>query len=327
MRSETTGKSMTLSETLSTDDLAAVIARRRKEVTIIAQQRGKIDAYNNQSPDKDASDLGSIARRKLAELGMLEKYEESLKMTDEQKTAQAAQRENQRHGDLNPEIYDCPLCLNRGYIAKAEGTDIVRYKCKCMGTRRTIRRIKASGLEAAIDEYRFENFDTNEPFQRDMKDKAVRYLAEKGAWFMVCGQSGCGKTHICTAIVRQKIKHSHDVIYMPYRDEIVRIKQSVTDAEAYQKRMEQLKRVDTLYIDDLFKGKIGEADINAMYELLGYRYSNHLDTIISTEVSVDRIIAIDEAIAGRIYERCGKGEYVMQIGADIKKNYRLKKAG
>lgn len=258
---------------------------------------------------------------------MLEKYEESLNMTDEQKAAQAAERENRQRGNLDPEIYDCPLCLNRGYIAHAEGTEIVRYKCKCMTTRRTIRRIKASGLETAIDEYRFENFDTVEPFQREMKDKAIRFLAEKDKWFLTCGQSGCGKTHICTAIVRQKIKHGHDVIYMPYRDEIVRIKQAVTDGDAYQKRMEQLKRVDTLYIDDLYKGKIGEADINAMYELIGYRYSNHLDTIISTEVSLDGIIKIDEAIAGRIYERCGKGKYVVQICADIRKNYRLGKAG
>ena len=81
-----------------------------------------------------------------------------------------------------------------------------------------------------------------------------------------------------------------------------------------------------MYIDDLFKPvslniQPTQGELRRAKDLIDYRYRNKLTTIISTEISIEDICAIDEAIGGRIYEMC-KDYYVHITGKD--KNYRLR---
>jgi DNA replication protein DnaC len=119
---------------------------------------------------------------------------------------------------------------------------------------------------------------------------------------------------------------------MLWRDDIVKIKGAVTDSEEYSKMIDEFKRVDVLYIDDLFKTgkdmyntvqKPTAADVNVAFEIINFRYNNPgLLTIISSELSEDELIDIDEAIGGRIYERAK----AFTIGKDRSRNYRIRRA-
>lgn len=246
-------------------------------------------------------------------------------MTPEQRAERRVALINSEQGDMDASVVDCPVCKNKGFVADARGVEIVHVDCKCMVRRRAMRRMKASGLQDIIGACRLDNFKADEPFQREMKSAAERFLSDGGCGMLMSGQSGCGKTHICTAVCGQLIKRGHDVIYMPYRDEIMRIKQAAREADEYQPRMQQLKTVDVLYIDDLFKGDIKPADINAMYELIGYRDRAGLTTIISTELTIGELTHVDEAIAGRIVKMCGgRNGYIAQVAKDASKNYRMR---
>lgn len=77
-----------------------------------------------------------------------------------------------------------------------------------------------------------------------------------------------------------------------------------------------------LLIDDLYKGKITETDINIMFEIVNYRYLNNLPMIISSEHSIEKLLCIDEAIASRIYQM--SKSHVAQIENDFSNNYRMK---
>ena len=70
------------------------------------------------------------------------------------------------------------------------------------------------------------------------------------------GQSGAGKTHLCTAVTVHYIRKGKEARYMLWRDEIAQIKAIVTDSAAYAARMDALKKTPVLYIDDLFKGSL-----------------------------------------------------------------------
>ena len=85
--------------------------------------------------------------------------------------------------------------------------------------------------------------------------------------------------------------------------------------------MQPYKNVLCLYIDDLFKGGASEADIKLAFELIDHRYRNKYITIISTELLPNELIAIDEAVAGRIFEKSKNHRIV--IGRDSAKNQRL----
>ena len=51
----------------------------------------------------------------------------------------------------------------------------------------------------------------------------------------------------------------------------------------------------------------------------------NLLTILSTEWTLDQIVRMDEALGGRIRERCGS--YIVQIEKKDGRNYRLRKRG
>lgn len=75
-------------------------------------------------------------------------------------------------------------------------------------------------------------------------------------------------------------------------------------------------------MDDLFKGKINESDINIVFEIINYRYLNHLPIIVSTEFTTERLLAFDEGVGSRIYEMCKA--YIVEIEKSRENNYRLR---
>ena len=244
---------------------------------------------------------------------------------------------NNTVGDRDKEDgYNCPLCKNKGFIAKLT-EDNGRYShcftdCKCVEIRNSIMRMKRSGLKDIIKDYTFDKFEDTEPWQKTLKSAAMEYAKNPEGWFFLGGQSGCGKTHLCTAACREFLLKGKSVQYMLWRDDVTKLKSAVTDAEEYGKLIDRYKTADVLYIDDLFKtGKVDKgfqkptaADINVAFEILNFRYNNPaLLTIISSELSEDELLDIDEATGGRIYERAKKA---FSIAEDRKKNYRIKGA-
>ena len=121
---------------------------------------------------------------------------------------------------------------------------------------------------------------------------------------------------------------------MMWEEEAPELKSMVNDAEAYQTRMNRLKNVDVLYIDDFFSGKKernGEtitptaADVRLAREILNHRYVNGQTTIISSEWYSMEVFEIDNALGGRIVEMCGP--HCLNIKRSPEKNYRLKLGG
>lgn len=228
---------------------------------------------------------------------------------------------------------DCPQCLNRGDLAiPSEDGAIAFQECSCMKARRSVWKMEKSGLKNVIKEMTFDRFQANEPWQQNIKEKAMVYADSMTGWLLFCGQVGSGKTHLCTAVCRHRLLAGDEVRYMPWRDEIARLKALALDDEERRKLIDELKTAQILYIDDLFKsGRAADgssnptgADVSIAFEIIDHRYRNHLTTIVSTEKTPQELIEIDEATASRIIERA-KG-YTIQISRNPGRNYRLRDA-
>lgn len=180
-----------------------------------------------------------------------------------------------------------------------------------------------------MTKHTFTNFEVwNETSQR-AKDTAVAYYTdfkeirnERKNSILLCGQVGSGKTHLSVALGLNFLKQKIKVVYMPYRDVITKIKQNMLDQEYYIKTLSKYQLCEVLLIDDLFKGKINESDINIVFEIINYRYLNFLPIIVSSEFSIERLLNFDEAVGSRIYEM--SKDYVVEIEKDMRNNYRLK---
>ena len=223
--------------------------------------------------------------------------------------------------------HDCPKCLNRGNIAipKEDGGVSVR-ECDCMKIRRCVWAMEKSGLKNVIRDYTFEAYHDTDNWQIAIKHGAMAYADNPAGWLLFCGQSGSGKTHLCTAICRHRLLSGDEVSYMPWRDKIAELKAMSLDNEHRAAIIKGFKTAQILYIDDLYKVADGSrptpADIGLAFEIINYRYINHLTTIVSTEKTPQELVEIDEATGSRIIEVAGGNVY--SIGRDQKRNYRLR---
>lgn len=255
-------------------------------------------------------------------------------MTEQERMELNAKGFNEAAGVLNEQDgYNCGKCRNKGMIMRAVERNgqwsTVARDCKCMKVRNCIRLMKRSGLKDIIKDYTFDKYEAPEPWQQAIKAAAMEYAGTLDGWFFIGGQSGAGKTHICTAICREFLLAGKEVVYMLWRDDAVKLKALTNEAEQREEMLNRFKRAEILYIDDLFKtGKAPDGDkqrptvgdVNLAFEILNFRYNEKLPTVISSECTVDDLLDIDEATAGRIIEK----SKAVNLKPDRSRNYRLK---
>ncbi len=228
---------------------------------------------------------------------------------------------------------DCPKCKNKGFVMLTrEDGSLVSRECSCMTMRRCVWRMERSGLKDVIKNYTFERFEATEDWQKKILKAATDYAKTPEGWFLIYGQSGSGKSHLCTAICRELLLKGKQVVYAAWRQEIAEIKGMSLDADRRTEKLNELKTAEVMYIDDLFKtgaGTDGEArptsaDISLAFEILNARYTSRRPTIISTEFFLEQLLALDEATTGRMIEMA-KG-HILAIGKKPGRNYRLRGA-
>lgn len=223
---------------------------------------------------------------------------------------------------------ECPICRGLG-VVKAVIDGVERWgNCVCVKENIAMEQLQRTGIAESIKKYTFDSFQTPEEWQEVLKQSALQFLNEKEKWFFVGGQVGCGKTHICTAIVGELFKRGKTAKYMLWTNEIVKLKANKMNAEEYQRLIEPFLTTEVLYIDDFFKTEKGkspsESDIKTAFEIINYRYVNsNLITILSCEKTIGELMEIDEAVGSRIYQKTK--EYGMIISRGKDRNWRMRK--
>ena len=232
---------------------------------------------------------------------------------------------NQTSGKLNErDGYSCPSCNNRGDRWIISDGEILSQNCPdCTSIRKSIWLLKKSGLSDKT----FDNFVVSEEWQRQLVAASKKFVQEdSGKWLYISGQSGSGKTHICTSVLKEFIFCCHkESLLFEWAEKAKELKRYINDP-TYDDKLSVYKSVPVLYIDDFLKVKRGEtptaADINLAFELLDYRDRKSLTTIISSEFFINNVVSFDEALGSRIKFRAR--EYSLEIGRDARKNFRLK---
>lgn len=196
--------------------------------------------------------------------------------------------------------------------------------CKCVNAAITKQTIKQSGLADEIKNKTFSSYVTSDSWQQKIKDMAIDYLNTIAngdrKWFFIGGQSGAGKTHICTAIANRFLKKNYNLRYMSWVQDIRQMKMDFND----NNKINEFKTCEILYIDDLFKGSDNPSsyDKSLAFEIINYRENNRLITIISSEMTSFKLKNIDEAIYSRI--KLNAGKYAIDIPADANRNRRVR---
>ena len=217
---------------------------------------------------------------------------------------------NQSRGSLTG--YDCPKCRNKGSIAYLQDGVEMHRICECMAIRQNQSNITQSGLAETIRTKTFDAYQCKEDWQTALQ------------WLYIGGQSGAGKTHLCTAVCGVLLQRGLQVRYEMWQT----IFRDLSQFATRQERFHQLTQAQVLYIDDFLKpigGNVSDTnpkEISIAFELLNERYTRNMVTIISSERIFRDLLAADKALAGRIKERCGG--YLFAIMRSDEKNWRLR---
>lgn len=221
----------------------------------------------------------------------------------------------------------CDSCQN-GTITRRENGMIFSRQCRCMTIAFSRHLLEMCGLDKLAERCTFASYIPRENWQQGVKKKAQEYAANwRRSSFFISGPTGCGKTHICTAICNKAVQEGASLRYLRWVEDGTRLKGIVTDAAAYKKEMDALAECDLLYIDDMFKTDCSSADLRLAYELINSRYIAGKPVVISSERSLSYIGGLKgrdgEAVAGRIFEMCEKGRFCLAVSGEGK-NQRLR---
>ena len=236
---------------------------------------------------------------------------------------------NKRVGNLTG--YDCKVCLNKGYTYIEVDDELRTKDCECLRERKILSNLKSNGLLNDFNIKTLENFKTPFKWQKTTKNKALEYLKTvNNEWFLICGVTGSGKTHIATAVSVELIKQGYDYHYTKFSIDLPRIAQGLNNFNddvkvRAEQELKRLEEVDLLYIDDLLKVNkyTEEVVFQTLFTLINQRYINNKRTILTTERSLNDLINFDEAITGRIIERA-KGFIIDETKGGKENNYRLR---
>lgn len=240
------------------------------------------------------------------------------------------------------QTYECAKCKDQtGYIGFDKGKE-VWIRCTCITWRRVKRLMKSSEITDEFKRLGFQNFKTADKPDviKDAHECSRMYYqsfdsikSNRNNSIALLGQPGAGKTHLLMAIANNLLQKKHiPVLYFPFVEGFGDLKD---DFNALEEKLERMKTVDVLFIDDLFKpvtvptkeGRLKkpratEWQVEQMYAVINYRYLNHLPVMVSSELTVDELCDIDEALGTRIYQMCQ--DFTVVIKGDRKQlNHRL----
>lgn len=255
--------------------------------------------------------------------GVLERIRKASMSTQKANTENLATKTNKEQKNS----YSCDICKDTTWIFDDTGKVIDR--CRCYEIIKVREQWEASGLKTDDLDKTFKSYEPWNNLTKNMKGVTTNYYLRfkdiektKHNSILLCGQPGAGKTHLSIALANNFIKKdSKRVVYMPYRSVITNLKQNILDKEYYKRIVSRYQIAEILLIDDLYKGKVNETDINIMFEIINHRYINKLPIICSTEYLVEEMLSFDEAIGSRIYEMAK--DFIVEIKGQ-ENNYRLR---
>lgn len=221
---------------------------------------------------------------------------------------------------------DCPKCRNKGVIAHlGEDYEMISRECECMPMRRSFQRMAQSGLGQLLERCTFDSFETTQDWQAHAKERVMAYVQQdSNRWLYVAGQSGCGKTHLCTAVCKALMLQGLAVKYVLWRDLYHELQSMQYRYEDYRRKMQELAGAQVLYVDDFLKNldkSTQGRELSIAFELINARYAAGRRTVISSELFLTEVVNLDAATGGRISESA-KG-FIVQMNRADGRNYRI----
>ena len=186
------------------------------------------------------------------------------------------------------------------------------------------QRLQRSGLTEWQSRQTFETYEHAGAKPEVISAKAKAILAAKNKTSLVlAGKPGTGKTHLAIAIAIDVMKSGRNAIVKTVPDLLDELARADWEHDDFFGLRQKFRDVSCLVLDDLGKEKSTPKKLEYLYQIIDYRYSHGLQTIITTNAyDMNELVNNDNAkviepIVSRLLQN---GEWVTIREAE---NHRL----
>lgn len=226
------------------------------------------------------------------------------------------------HSNLAGDV-DCPICHGLGYVRRdlpIGHPDFGRLQiCTCRQgqvAEQIHQKLFAISNLDNLQHLTFENFQPRGrvglgPWQADSLERAynqAQQFAQKvEGWLLLQGGFGCGKTHLAAAIANFTVGIGVPTLFITVPDLLDALRFAYDDPEStFEQRFEEIRTAPLLIMDDFGTQNATSWAQEKLFQILNYRYINHLPLVVTTNLLL-------EQIEGRIRSRLEDPELVTRV--------------
>lgn len=239
--------------------------------------------------------------------------------------------------DYLDDIYTCKLCKDKGFLDSKP--------CECYKKIELEEGTKLSNLYHLMKKENFDNFDfslySDEEFEEghflkskytpnlreymySVVDCLKSFISDDSLGAYIYGDTGVGKTFLCSSVCRYAIEDNLDVEYYSMRNFVdiisdYRFNSNLNfgeNREEYKRKYDRLYDCEILILDDLGTEIGGKHVVSELFYVINQRFGQSKKTLISSNIALEEISDIyEERIASRIL---GNYLHLPIIGRDLR---------
>ena len=127
---------------------------------------------------------------------------------------------------------------------------------------------------------------------RTVWTKAKEYAGQPAGWLVLMGSYGTGKTHLAAAIANYQRDQGHlDAMFLVVPDflDFLRAAFNPQSPIPYDRRFDEIRKTPLLVLDDLGVESATPWAKEKLFQLLNFRYSANLPTVITTSAELNQL--------------------------------------
>jgi len=209
---------------------------------------------------------------------------------------------------------ECQICGGSGWVIEEVNGRRQARRCRCQFARFSKAYLASSGIPVRYRRCRFRNYRPETAHQlRALKVCREFFLlhpfSEKGV--LLYGPPGTGKTHLAAAVLRNVIEHKGlKGVFCDFRNLLIELRNSFSSNESTGEILDGVRKAPLLILDDVGAERNTEWAKEVLAEIVNYRYTQNLPTVITTNLRFDGfgedsfVAKFDGRTESRLYDMC-----------------------
>lgn len=180
--------------------------------------------------------------------------------------------------------------------------------------------------------YRMMTFDNFDPYTDNLKraEQLMKQFIQRrdnmGAWIILMGKHGSGKTHLCAAVANQLRANGESLIFLTVSDLIDYLRDAFNSRnETVNQRLQQLREVPVLILDNLSMRTASAWAEEKLFQVIEYRYMMQLPLIAT--ITPSEMEQLSDRFKSRFLDRRVCTQFQIEAPAYFNRTNRIDSHG